>query len=134
MRVLYAAVCEDATMRGDGRMDLHGIFHQLYAPGFPAKQERVTLVVVIEWESEERGRIAFGIDLLDPSGAPALSVSGHSDVDDAAGGEGPPQTRLVLPMEGVVFPMAGSYEFELRVGELRSALTPLHLIHNADAR
>lgn len=133
MRVLYAVTCEDASVRPDGRVDLHGVFHQLYAPAFPAQQDHLTLAAVIEWEPAERGRIAFRIDLADPGGAPALTINGHSDVGAVPTGEAPPQTRLVLPMEGVVFPAAGTYTFQLYVGDEQMMLAPLHLIENPNA-
>lgn len=134
MRTLYALVCEDASVRDDGRVDVHGVFHQLYAPGFPAQQDRLVLAVAIEWDAGETGRRDFRIDLMDPTGSPALTVSGHTDVEAAAAGEAPPQTRLIMPIDRVVFPAAGTYRFELHVGGERSPLSPLHLIENPDAR
>lgn len=115
-------------------MDLHGIFHQLYAPGFPAQQDRLTLAVGIEWDSEESGTVSFRIDLSDPDGAPALTINGTSEVSPSPPGEAPPQTRLVMPMQDVVFPAAGTYRWELEVAGERMVLAPLHLIHNPDAR
>jgi hypothetical protein len=122
-------VCEEAGERQDGRVDVHGIFQQLYAPGFPARQDVLTLALAIEWEPHERGQIDFSVDLLDPSSSPALTISGSTEVGDPEGMRGPPQTRLLMPLQGVVFPAAGTYVFELKVGEQRHRLAPLHLIH-----
>jgi hypothetical protein len=133
LRLLYALICEHADSRRDGRLDVHGVFHQLYAPGFPAKQDRMVLALAIEWDREGEGRREFKIDLLDPSGSPSLTVSGHTDVSARNPLEAPPQTRLVLPMEEVVFPAAGTYTFELKVGEDSVSAAPLHLIENPDA-
>lgn len=130
MKVLYALLCEDAQARSDGRMDVHGIFHQLYAPGFPASQDRLVLVVNLEWTDAEAGRNEFRIDLLDPDASPTLTISGHTDVTVRAPGEAPPQTRIVMPLENVVFPAEGTYEFELQVGEERRRIAPLHLIRD----
>jgi len=132
VRVLYALICEHADNRQDGRLDVHGIFHQLYAPGFPAKQDRMVLALAIEWDLEEPGRRDFKIDLLDPAGSPALTISGHTDVTPRNPMESPPQTRLIMPVEGVIFPVAGSYIFELSVEEQTFRLAPLHLIENPD--
>lgn len=133
MKVLYALICEDASTRPDGRVDVHGVFHQLYAPGFPAQQDRLVLAAAVEWE-EERGRIPFRIDLIDPVGSPALTISGHTDVGPRPPREAPQQTRIVMPLENVVFPVEGSYEFELVVEDDRRRLAPLHLIEDPDAR
>lgn len=128
MKVLYAILCEDATTRQDGRVDVHGVFHQLYAPGFPARQDQLMLAVNIEWEEHERGRINFAIEMLDPARSPALSITGHTDVSSIPAVQGPPMTRLLMPLQGVVFPAEGTYAFELIMGEERTPLTPLHLI------
>lgn len=133
MRTLYALICEDAAVRNDGRVDVHGVYHQLYAPGFPAQQERLMLAVAVEWDAGEEGRQDFRIDLMDPSGSPALTISGHTDVGPRTPGEAPPQTRLIMPIERVVFPVAGSYMFELNVSDVRIPLSPIHLIENPDA-
>ena len=133
MRVLYAVICEDARAREDGRMDLHGVFHQLYAPGFPAQQDRMVLAAALEWNAGELGRKAFRIDLLDPNRTPVLTISGHTDVGVSAGGDAPPQTRLVMPLEGVVFPVAGTFVFHLYLDDEDLPVAPIHLIENPDA-
>jgi hypothetical protein len=88
----------------------------------------MTLAVALEWEPNERGRIEFSIELVDPSRAPALSISGHTDVSDQQPFQGPPQTRLLMPLDGVVFPAEGTYAFELVIAGERQRLAPLHLI------
>lgn len=93
----------------------------------------MVLATAIEWDQGEMGRHTFRIDLLDPTRTPALTISGHTDVTPTAAGEAPPQTRLVMPLEQVVFPSAGSYLFQLHVGEEALELAPIHLIENPDA-
>ncbi len=134
MRVLYAMVCENAGTREDGRLDVHGVFHQLYAPGFPAMQDRMMLAATVEWEPAERGQIDFRIDLVDPTGSPVMSVTGHTTVADTDRLAGPPQTRFLLPLDEVRFPVEGTYEFVLRQQEEAYELCPLHLIENPGAR
>jgi uncharacterized protein DUF6941 len=131
MKLLYALVCEHASERPDGRLDVHGVFHQLYAPGFPAQQPRMTFAVAVEWEPHERGRIEFSIELLDPSGSPALSITGHTEVGEQQPMQGPPLTRVVTPLDNVVFPAEGTYTFDLVVNGVRQQLAPLHLIKDS---
>lgn len=114
-------------------MDVHGVFHQLFAPGFPAKQDRMVLALAVEWDTEAEGRREFKIDMVDPGNSPCLTISGHTDVSARLGGEAPPQTRLILPMEEVVFPVAGTYLFDLQVGEESVRVAPLHLIESDEA-
>jgi hypothetical protein len=128
MKVLYSVIAEDAQLRHEGRMDVHGIFHELYAPGFPARQDRLTLVTTIEWDQSERGDIAFSVNLLDPDGSPVLTINAETQVEDRYAVHRPARTQMAIPMEEVVFPRAGAYEFELTVGEIRQALAPIYLI------
>jgi hypothetical protein len=130
MKLLYALLCEDAHERHDGRLDVHGVFHQLYAPGFPASQDRLTLATAVEWEPGERGKIEFSIDLMDPSRSPVLSITGHTEVGEQQPLQGPPQTRLLVPLDNVMFPSEGTYVFELVVNGERQRLAPLHLIRD----
>jgi hypothetical protein len=132
MRVLYALICEGASARPDGRVDVHGIFHQLFAPGFPAQQDHLVVAIAIEWDGGESGRKEFRIDLVDPSRSPALTINGHTDVSSPKPGEAPPQTRLVMPLDNVIFPASGTYLFELHVGDEAVPLCPLHLVENPE--
>jgi hypothetical protein len=133
LRVLYAVVCENAESRDDGRIDAYGIFHQLYAPAFPARQDQMVLVVNVEWTAAETGRNEFRIDLLDPSGSPAITISGHTDVGEPQEYDAPPQSRIIIPLEDVVFPIEGTYEFELHSRGERIGVAPLYLVKDPGA-
>jgi hypothetical protein len=133
VKVLYSVIAEDAQLRHDGRMDVHGIFHELYAPGFPAKQDRLTLVTTIEWDASERGAIDFTVNLLDPDRAPALTINAQTQVEDQYAVHRPARTQMAIPIDGLVFPRAGIYEFQLTVGEHSQPLTPIYLIENEHA-
>ena len=64
----FSAVCDDARTSPDGKLDLHGVYHDLSAPGFPAKQDHLVLVLVIEWGHKDHGRFQFKADLEDSEG------------------------------------------------------------------
>jgi hypothetical protein len=116
MRLVLALACEDAHVRPDGRLDVRGVFNQLAAPGFPAAQDRMTAVFVMEWTASEAGRQPLRADLVEASsGSAVLTIQGHTDVDPHDRGA-PAHTRLVMPLENVVFPVAGRYDFRLNAG------------------
>jgi hypothetical protein len=127
MRVLYALVAEDAHLRHDGRLDVHGIHHELHAAGYPAMQERLTFAVALEWDEAERGTIDVTIDLLDPDRSPVMTISGQTEVDDSAARHRPARSVLVVPLLDVPFPRPGTYWFELKVGGHGERVAPLHL-------
>lgn len=116
MILRLSAVCEAARERPDGRVDLVGVFSELSAPGFPAMQDRMTAVFVVEWEPGEAGRLPLRADLIDEKDRKVLTIQGHTDVDEREPGRPPAQTRLVMPLERVIFREPGRYRFQLVAG------------------
>lgn len=114
VRLLASALCDHAAATPQGKLDVHGVFHDLYAKGFPARQDRMFLVLVLEWDSADSGRYAFRVDVAGPDGKPALTVEGQSEVTPRPAGRPPPRTRLAMPLEDVVFPTPGRYEFKVK--------------------
>ncbi len=133
MRLLAAAVCDRAAASAGGKLDLSGVFHDLYAPGFPAKQDRMMLVLSLEWDEGDRGRYAFRVHVKGPNGRPTLSVEGHSDVEPRPSDRPPPRTRLVMPLEEVVFPAPGRYVFEVQAKGKTFVGPVLYLIQSGEA-
>ena len=115
MYLRFSAICDDARPTPDGKVDVHGVYHDLSAPGFPAQQERLVLVLVIEWEREDHGRYLFKADLEDDDGDISLTVEGETEVHRPADGQPPSRSQLIMPMEGVVFPHAGQFTFRVKV-------------------
>ena len=102
MELIMALVCERAVTTKDGKLDLHGVFNDLFAPGFPARQERLVLVLGLEWDRSDEGRFTFKVDLLDPTGRPVMSLDGHTDVDRRRPDQPPARTRLIMPLKDMV--------------------------------
>jgi len=113
VRILASAVCDHAAASQDGKLDVHGIFHDLYSAGFPARQDRMTLVLSLEWDRSDSGRYTFRVDVRGPGGKPTLTVEGHSEVTPRPSDRPPPRTRLVMPLKDVVFPEPGRYDFRV---------------------
>lgn len=116
MNLVLSLACEQAGTRPDGKLDVTGIFNELSAPGFPAAQDHMTVVFVLEWSGEERGKQALRADLLDEGGRTVLTIKGHTQVEPREDGA-PAHTRLVMPLENVVFPEPGRYRFRLTAGD-----------------
>lgn len=132
MRILSAAVCDHASATPDGKLDVHGVFHDLYAPGFPARQDRMTLVLVLEWGRSDSGRYSFRVDVRGPEGKPTLTIEGHSEVSPRPADRPPPRTRVILPLEDVVFPSPGRYEFRI-TAKGRTLRGPVLYLSGTDA-
>jgi hypothetical protein len=115
MHLRFSAVCADARSTPDGKIDLHGVFHDLSAPGFPAQQDHLVLVLVVEWEREDHGRYLFRADLEDDDGKVSLTVEGETEVHRPEPDQPPARSQLIMPMEGIIFPHAGQYTFRVKV-------------------
>jgi len=115
MQLQLALLCDDARTTSDGKLDVHGVFNDLSAPGFPAQQERMMLVLAVEWARADEGRFRFRVDLMSPDDKPVLTVEGHTDVDPRGPDRPPARTRLIMPLDEVVFPVPGRYWFKIRL-------------------
>lgn len=133
MELLLGLVCDDARTTPEGKIDVRGVFNDLYAPGFPAKQERMVLVLAVEWDREDEGRYRFRVDLEGPADKPSLTVDGHSDVEPRPASRPPPRTRLIMPLEEVVFPEPGRYRFRVRMKGRTFQGPSLHLVEREEA-
>ncbi len=128
MELQLALVCDDARTNPEGKLDVHGVFNDLYAPGFPAKQDHMVLVMAVEWDRSDEGRFRFRVDLEDPDGTPSLRVDGETEVDRRPPGRAPARTRLVLPLRDVVFPRPGRYTFWISLKGRRLPGPSLHVM------
>lgn len=125
MELILAVACDEASERPDGKLDLIGIFNELNAAGFPAMQDRMTVVFVVEWPRDVSGRIPLRADLVDASGRKLLTIQGHTDVEPRGPERAPAQTRLVMPLREVIFPAPGPYYFEFSAGDETRRALPL---------
>lgn len=128
MDLQYVFLCDDAEENPEGKLDVKGIFHDLLAPGFPAIQERMVLVLVFEWGRKDQGRYTLKAELVGPDGRVVLTVDGHSDVEARTPERPPARTRLVIPLEKVVFPKPGRYFLRVIVKGERFRGPSLHLL------
>ncbi|MDH3270146.1 MAG: hypothetical protein OEN56_02365 [Gemmatimonadota bacterium] len=115
MHLRFSAVCDDARQTPTGRIDVHGVYHDLAAPGFPAKQERLVVVLVLEWDRGDHGRYLFKADLEDDLGNVSLTVEGETEVHQSPPDQPPARSPLIMPIEEVIFPHAGQYTFRVKV-------------------
>jgi hypothetical protein len=125
MNLILALACDEARIRDDGKLDVTGIFNELGAPDFPAAQDHMTVVFIVEWGPGEAGSQPIRADLIDDDDQMILTIQGQTEVDSRGPDQPPPQTRVVLPLEKIVFPHAGRDRFRLRAGESTVEALPL---------
>jgi hypothetical protein len=127
MNLVLAIACDSATVSPQGKLDVAGIYNELSAPDFPAAQDRMTVVFVLEWGAREVGEQPIRADLIAPDGSMVITVQGHTDVELGPDNEVPPQTRMILPFDNIVFPQPGRYFFRLQAGDQTVEVLPLYV-------
>jgi hypothetical protein len=128
MELQLAFFGDDAQETLDGKLTVQGIFHDLFAPGFPAMQERMVLVLVMDWDRKDQGRYNLKAELVAPDGSVVLTVDGHSDVQTQPPDRPPARTRLVMELKKAVFPQIGRYHLRVIVKGKRFRGPSLHLV------
>ena len=122
--------CADAGAGPDGKLSIHGIFNELNAPDFPALQDRIVLVGIVEWQRELEGRIPFAVDLDDPDGVSIFSIEGHTDVEARPLSRAPAKTHLILPLKNVMFPVPGHYRARININGSDLSGPSMHLLRS----
>jgi len=122
--------CENAGVGPDGKLSIHGIFNELRAPDFPALQDRIVLVGIVEWQRDLAGRIPFAVDLNDPEGVSIFSIEGHTDVEARAPTMAPAKTHLILPLKNVMFPVPGHYQTRININGSELSGPSMHLLRS----
>ncbi len=107
--------CTDAGTGSDGKLDIHGVFNELLAPDFPARQDRMVLAGVVEWGRDVQGQVPFKMDLIDSEGMSIFTIEGHTDVEPQPPGRAPAKTQFVLPLTNVMFPTPGRYQMRINI-------------------
>lgn len=120
--------CTDAGAGPDGKLSIHGIFNELLAPDFPARQDKMVLVGIIEWQRNLEGRIPFTVNLNDPDGLSIFSIEGHTDVETRPASKAPAKTQLILPLKKVMFPVPGHYRVQININGTELAGPSMHLM------
>jgi hypothetical protein len=123
-----ALFCDKAETCDRGKLHIHGAFDELYAPGFPARQDLLYLAGVVHWDAREHGRFPFRIDLLHPSGQPIFSIDGYTDVEDRGERRAPAKTHLIFPMKDLVFTSPGRYRLRVTIKDEQHEGPSLYLM------
>ena len=122
--------CRDAGTGPDGKMDIHGIYNELLAADFPAKQDRMVLAGIIEWNAEVSGKVPFKMDLMDPEGLSIFTIEGHTDIEPQPPSRAPAKTQFVLPMTNVMFAAPGRYQMRIDINGEELIGPSMHLIRS----
>lgn len=115
MKLTLFLAADYANITREGKLNVMGIFNDIYAQTFPARHSSMHLVAKLGAELGEYGQTRnFRVKLLDADGNPILDLSGQFQVPP--GGQGrKPEVNLILELKDLIFPREGIYQFVLLV-------------------
>lgn len=126
MEIDLALLADAATVDGSGKLNILGVFDRLTAPVFPAQHGRISLVLRFQATVQDAGRHQIQISFADPSGKEVVGLNGEIQIgagkQTAEGGVRVPQ---VLNLDGIVFPTAGRYSFDVKIDGEHHVSIPL---------
>lgn len=124
MEIDLALIADAATVDGSGKLNILGVFDHISAREFPARHERMVLVLRFSAGMDEAGTHQVTIEVKDPDGASVARMDGEIKL-----APGRPDARIRVPqivhLDGFVFPKAGMYSLAVSVDE--NTLTTLGL-------
>lgn len=116
MEIDLALLADAATIDASGKLNILGVFDRIQSGDFPARHGRVALVLRFSGGMQEAGEHEVAIRLVGPDGDEVVGLDGTLQVGPGPGAVGGAiRVPHVLNLDGLVFPSAGSYTFEIRV-------------------
>lgn len=126
MELDFAFLADAAVVDGTGKLSVLGVFDRIRARDFPARHGRIALVMRLAAQPEDEGEHRVEIVLRGPEDQDVLRLDGQVRLGPTKPARGATRIAQVLNLDGVVFPQAGRYRFEIRIND--QAATPVHLV------
>ena len=132
MESLLFLAADYANITREGKLNVMGLFQEIYAPNFPARHSSMHLVAKLgaelgEWEQTRD----FTVRLLDADANSIVELSGQFEVPRGAQARRP-EVNLILELKDIVFPKEGIYEFVLFVEKDQKASLSIY-VNKVDA-
>jgi hypothetical protein len=128
MDVTLALLADGANVTTDGKLNILGVFNALGAPKFPAAHPQMYLVMRFEASRAEEGKSRqIEIQLADGDGNKLFGIATTLVVPQGVPGQ-PIRLNHILALNGVRFPKAGDYVFNILVGDDQKAAVDLKLL------
>ncbi|MEW6286352.1 MAG: hypothetical protein AB1509_08985 [Chloroflexota bacterium] len=115
MKLNLFLAADYANITREGKLNVMGIFNDIYAQTFPARHSSMHLVAKLGAELGEYGQKRdFTIKLLDADANQIFDLSGQFQIPTGTQGR-KPEVNLILELKDLVFPKEGIYQFVLLV-------------------
>jgi len=118
-----ALLADYANVSREGKLNIMGVFDNIYATSVPVSHGQLQLVLTVEGSSAESGKDhPLEIELISPGGDSVFKVSGTIHFAKAPH-EAPIKANSTIQMNNLVFRQFGRYRFVISVdGALREEI------------
>lgn len=127
MDVRVAVLADFASISEGGKLNILGIFTNIFAESVPAVHHQMQLVTAFEFDSSEAGNKNIKIELVEEDGKDIFSMSGVIRVDRDPNGRSTVINQM-LNFNNMVFPKFGNYEFRVLLEGLTVCNIPLSVL------
>jgi len=129
MKTLLFLTADFANLTQDNKVNILGIFNQVFAPKFPTLHPQYHLVVKVGLEpGEEPKNRKLTLYLVgeDANAAKVKVFEETFDFPERIGGFDP-EHAVIMSVQGMVFPAQGTYQFLLHIDDRFLASLSLYL-------
>lgn len=126
MKLDLALLADAATVDGSGKLNILGIFDHIAAGEFPARHDRMCLVLRFIADAAETGKHEVEVVVRSPEGGELARMTGAIELGRTVGPDGV-RIPQVLHMDGFVFPQPGMYSIEVEIDGRPVNRVPLRL-------
>lgn len=115
MKLDLALIADAATVDGSGKLNILGVFDHIAVVDFPARHERMCLVMRFRAGPAETGEHQIDVVIVDPTREEIARMTGSIDLGKAVGRESV-HIPQVLHLDGFVFTQPGVYRIRIEIG------------------
>jgi hypothetical protein len=128
MELLTILAADYANIAQGGKLNVMGIFRNIYATNFPARHLSMTLVIKLGADLGEFGQERqLAIKLLDADGKELMRFESKAKVPTPTGGQRP-EIDAIIQINEIVFPAPGRYQFTVFVDKDWKGSLPIDVI------
>lgn len=115
MQLTLFVIADYANITENGKLNVMGIFSEIYASRFPARHSSMQLVIKFRGELGEYGdQRNLVIQLHAPDGQIITTVSGMVEIPPPHDGR-KSEVNAIVALNNVVFPAPGPYQFVVKI-------------------
>ena len=131
MELTLPFLADAANLSDGGKLNVLGIFNQIYSDTFPYRHPSMTCVIRFTANPAEFGKPKeVELTIMDSDGKPLGTLRGETTVPMSPGGKRA-YVELILGLNGIPFERPGDYEFAILVGGEQKGSIPFEVVQRS---